>query len=130
MRGWLAMPAEATWLQTLSRHLVETICRQWHPDIADDVARARSRWLIDRADLRNWAGSLASDDGSLIESHGQAIPITDLLIRRADIPADAHDRFDAWLTEEVLDPLKFQAPDVHAWILGAARMIILSIGKD
>src|SRR3546814_13290155 len=49
MRSWLRLPAEAEWLQRLTSVLVDTIGLQWNDTIADDLARASSRWLLARA---------------------------------------------------------------------------------
>src|SRR3546814_7175550 len=78
MRSWLRLPAEAEWLQRLTSVLVDTIGLQWNDTIADDLARARSRWLLARADMRNWSGMITDHDGSAMATYG-------LEIGRADV---------------------------------------------
>src|SRR3546814_6461044 len=82
MRSWRRLPAEAEWLQRLTSVLVDTIGLQWNDTIADDLARARSRWLLARADMRNWSGMITDHDGSAMATYGLAIPVNSLLINR------------------------------------------------
>src|SRR3546814_19377871 len=79
MRSRLRLPAEAEWLQRLTSVLVDTIGLQWNDTIADDLARARSRWLLARADMRNWSGMITDHDGSAMATYGLAIPVNSLL---------------------------------------------------
>src|SRR3546814_4878189 len=85
MRSRLRLPAEAEWLQRLTSVLVDTIGLQWNDTIADDLARARSRWLLARADMRNWSGMITDHDGSAMATYGLAIPVNSLLINRPQI---------------------------------------------
>src|SRR3546814_17825777 len=82
MRSWLRLPAEADWLQRLTSVFGDTIGLQWNDTIADDLARARSRWLLARADMRNWSGMITDHDGSAMAPYGLAIPVNSLLINR------------------------------------------------
>lgn len=125
MRSWLHLPAEAEWLQRLTSALVDTIGLQWADAIPDDLARARSRWLLARADMRGWSAMITDNDGSAMATYGLAIPINSLLINRPQIKPDARDRFDNWMREEVIEPLKHTEPKIHAWLIAHVRQFIL-----
>lgn len=128
MRSWLQLPAEAEWLQRLTAALVDTIGLQWTDTIPDDLARARSRWLLARADMRNWSAMINDNDGSGMATYGLAIPINSLLINRPQIEQGACDRFDSWMHEEVIEQLKYTEPKIHAWLIAHVRQFILMFG--
>ncbi len=130
MRSWLRLPTEAEWLQRLTSVLVDTIGLQWNDTIADDLARARSRWLLARADMRNWSGMITDHDGSAMATYGLAIPVNSLLINRPQIEFSARDRFDSWMREEVLEPLKHTEPRIYAWLIDHVRQFILMFAED
>lgn len=130
MRSWLRLPAEAEWLQRLTSVLVDTIAMQWNGAIADDLARARSRWLLALADMRNWSAMIADHDGSAMATNGLAIPVNSLLINRSQIEFSERDRFDSWMHEEVLEPLKYTEPRIYAWLLDHVRQFILMFAED
>lgn len=129
MRRFLALPEEADYLQSLSRAAVGAVLRQWTAAIPDDLARARSRWLMARADLRDWAGVATDGGGGGLAIHGLAIPVTSLLTHRLDVEAAGRARFDAWLEEEVIGPMRHQDPAGHEWLLQRTREVILAIGE-
>src|SRR3546814_8671193 len=95
---------------------------QWNDTIADDLARAGSRWLLARADMRNWSGMITDHDGSAMATYGLAIPVNSLLINRPQIEFSARDRFDSWMREELLEPLKHTEPRIYAWQIGRAHV--------
>ncbi|MES3055047.1 hypothetical protein O6V14_05335 [Sphingomonas faeni] len=130
MRRYLKLPEEAEYLQVLSRAVIETLILQWTNAIPDDVARARSRWLLARADMRDWVAAMPDGRGDGIASHGQAIPITTLIAHHLDVEGDARGRFDAWLEEEVIGPLRHREPAVHAWLMNQTRAMIVALGED
>ena len=129
MRRFLSLPAEMDFPQSLCRAAAAAILRQWTAAIPDDAARARSRWLLARADVRDWAAAANGDEGTGIAAHGLAIPVSTLLTHRPEVLADARDRYDAWLDEEVLQPLRHQEPTVHAWLMERFREVILAMTR-
>lgn len=128
-RGWLVLMKESPWIFSLLADLGNAIHRQWTDDIADDAARARSRWLLACADLRNWAGCLDGDQTN-IARFGQAIAYARLLMNRVD-PASkaAVERMDAWL-EELLGDLQTEQPDVYDWLVEHVRLSIVAHARD
>ena len=128
-RGWLVLMKESPWIFAMLAELGEAIRSQWTDDISDDAARARSRWLLARADLRNWAGCLEGDQTN-IARYGQAIAYARLLMNRVDpASAKAVERMDAWL-EELLDELSREQPDIHDWLIEHVRLAIVVHAKD
>lgn len=128
MRRFLKLPDEAGYLQALSRAAVQSILRQWTDAIPDDVARARCRWLMARADMRDWVAMIEEGSGGGLALHGLAIPITTLLGLHLEVVRSARPRFGAWLVEDVLAPMKEDEPEAHAWLLEQIRAEILEVG--
>lgn len=129
MRRFLTLPDEAAFLQSLALSAVAAILRQWTAAIPDDVARARSRWLLARADLRDWAAPMVPGGGGGLAETGLTIPLTTLLTHRLDAEASARLRFDVWLEEDVLQPLRYTDPRMHEWLMRNTREMILAIGE-
>lgn len=123
-RGWLVLMHEEPWLFGLMGDLAGAIRSQWQDGIADAVARARSRWLLRCADIRNWAGCLDGDPSN-IARYGLVINFHRVLMNQ-DEPRSrrARKRMDKWLEEEILDDLKRDEPQVHAWLLEHIRVSI------
>lgn len=125
LRGWLNLPREAHWLNKLVSDIVATICTQWRDDVADEIARARSRWLLRCADMRNWAGAISDGDGLNLARFGMAVAINSLLMSRFGVPSkDSAERMDAWLRDEVVTKLQSEEPAIYAWLIDSLRLIV------
>lgn len=127
MHGWLILNKEMTWFENLRNNLVSALVMQWKPEIDDDVARIRSRWIFQLLDLRNWAGSISENDGSGLAQNGFGIACNSLALRDRDIQdAESADRYSRWLKEEVFDTLQFSDPDVYSWLIKSYEQMVLS----
>ena len=124
MRGWLVLPAEAPWLNSLVADVVATIRRQWVDEIPDDQARARSKWLLKIIDLRNWAGEVAGGAAHMAR-YGLATAINSLLLTHSDVSEDGVHRLMKWLREDVLDPLKVDEPATYEGMLETFRAVLV-----
>lgn len=125
LRGWLTLPQEARWLNKLTSDITGAIRAQWSPDISDEDARARSRWLLALADMRNWAGQITTNDGMNMARYGLAVAINSLLLSHYDEDeGDAGDRLGDWLRDEVVARMKIEDPTVYAWLIASLRSIV------
>lgn len=131
MRGWLVLTKEMAWFDKLRNDLVSALLMQWKPGIDDDVARARSRWILRLLDIRNWAGSITENDGSGLAQSGWGIVCNSLALRHLDIEnADASNRYSDWLKEEVFDFLQTSDPEVYEWLIKSLGQMLLSRGDS
>src|SRR3546814_15627313 len=80
--------------------------------------------------MRNWSGMITDHDGSAMATYGLAIPVNSLLINRPQIEFSARDRFDSWMREELLEPLKHTEPRIYAWLIDHVRTFILMFAED
>ncbi|KTE42414.1 HTH domain-containing protein [Sphingopyxis sp. HXXIV] len=128
-RGWLVLMKESPWIFGLLGDLGKAIQSQWTDDISDEVARARSHWLLACADMRNWAGCLDGDQTN-IARYGMAIAYARLLMNRVEPRSEtALARMDAWL-EELLSDLESGQPDIHRWLIEHLRLAITVHARD
>ncbi|HMN53432.1 MAG TPA: hypothetical protein PKC32_04505 [Sphingopyxis sp.] len=128
-RGWLLLMKESPWIFGLLGDLGSAIQSQWTDDIPDELARARSQWLLACADMRNWAGCLEGDQTN-IARFGQAIAYARLLMNRVEPRSEAAlARMDAWL-EELLSDLESEQPDIHRWLIEHLRLAITVHARD
>lgn len=127
MQGWLLLPKEAAWFDKMRNDLVAALVIQWKPEIPDNLARIRSRWILQLLDIRNWAGSITENDGSGLAQSGWGIVCNSLALRNLDIEdADAAERYSQWLQEEVFDVLQSSDPEVYEWLMNSIRQMLLS----
>ena len=127
-RGLLVLSKENPWFARLLGDLARSIQAQWTDEIVDEVARARSHWLLACADMRNWAGCLEGDQSN-IARYGAAITYARLLMNRVEPRTDAAlARMDAWL-EELMTDLHVEQPDIHDWLVEHVRLAIAAHAK-
>lgn len=116
-RGWMVLMDESPWIFRSLMHFSAAIHSQWVDNIADDLGRARSLWLLDCADLRNWAGCLEGDPSN-ISRYGWALVLSRTLMNRVDVAeGEARERMDVWL-EELVEHLAAQEPTTYRWMMG------------
>jgi len=126
MRGWLQWSSEIAWLDQLQKAAVAAIVAQWADDIADADARARSAWLLQRADVRNWARLDGHGDPTGLSISGLAIGLNRLLLAVPDTASAASARrLEDWLETDVIKPLQEDDPDTYAWMVARLRDLIL-----
>lgn len=125
MRGWLKLPEESAWLSNLSTVLLDAIPDQWTPGVDDVLARARSDWLLETSDLRNWAAS-ADGGAEFLARHGFAWQVLKLtLLQRPRPDADTERRYMAWL-QQVYERLKADEPAAYEWLVASLRAFVVN----
>jgi len=125
MGGWLSVPLETHWLDTMVADLVNAVCAQWNDDTPEADARARSEWLLKRADLRNWAGQSDPGADSNMARFGWAVSVNNLLLSYREIKSGAAAaRFEKWL-QELVDDMKGEDPTIYANLVETLRATVL-----
>jgi hypothetical protein len=127
-RGWLQPAIEARWLVDLMGAVETTIKAQWSLDIDDSIARARSNWLLQFLDTRDWSASGVTKPSVDLAYIGYAMGLLRLLF--PTVEGKAGQRFARWLESEVIEPLEYDQPEVHRWLLGYLRDTILRFNED
>lgn len=119
MTDILQVPNEAHWLDWNLAVIVQAIHWQWTSEIPDEVARARSNWLVRLFDFRGWAHRLED-----IDTEERRASQIFLLSRRPPVVQDVGRRHQLWFEQEVLSPIKEYEPRLYTRILAAARLAI------
>lgn len=119
LRGWLRLPKESAWAIQLSAMVIRLITEQWTEDVPDATARARSDWLLERIDHRNWAEMIGHQDGSQMAANGLSWQLVKLMLA-APTDSGARARFDAWLEGHV-EALKSYDRAAYDWMIETLR---------
>lgn len=129
MRGWLQLPKEALWLQTLLRTFLRVLKGLWRSgaDFAD--ARARADWIIEQIDMRGWAHRLAGESGDNMVKTGRGVYVLLLLSPPAETVPEVKKEYWLWLEDRVLDPIKREYPDLYSWIIEWEQRYVANIAE-
>lgn len=105
----LLLPEEANWLTNLVGVLAKAIKAQWRPHIDTETAFARSTWLVQFMDMRDWAMCFRERDGAHLAG---GVPLYLALLARAEDGSTEEDasRYFSWLSEAVFEPIRHANP--------------------
>lgn len=120
LRGWLRLPKESEWAIRLTALVIRLIIEQWSDDVPDATARARSDWLLERIDHRNWAEMIGHQDGSALAAYGWSWQLVRLMLAAPGKGSDARARFDTWLEGHV-EAVKAHDRVAYEWMLDTLR---------
>lgn len=127
LKGWLAPLAEARYLITLQEALVTALIAQWNADIDDVAARARSTWLMQLLDTRDWSESVVRAELGGLARQGLLLDLARLVTAAISLKRDPAKRFSAWLEETVFEPLWAAEPALKPRFLTYIKGMIDSL---
>ena len=130
LRGWFDRKADTKWLLGVNHALSEAIAAQWNDDIADETARARSNWVLQLCDMRDWADSIVDRRIDELASHGINLNLGKLCLIGFRLGGDAATRFAAWLEQDVLQPIWLCEPHLRAPFLAQFRAMMTSMADE
>lgn len=125
MGGWLRLPQEIDWVMGQSSMLLDLIAEQWGADLDDETSRARSDWLLDRSDVRNWVGAIGDHDGADMAAYGRVWQLVKLML--APIVSEevsVNERYALWLESKVV-AVQQTEPATYDWILKSLRQLVI-----
>lgn len=126
MRGWLQLPDEFGFLQRLHNAIIEAILLQWEAGKSWDGAGARSAWLLNIVDQRDWASVPLGLEPGFLARYGHAHLINRLLLGGPPHAVRRHrDGLDAWLEAAVIRPLREIDADAFAWMINYLRDLVI-----
>lgn len=123
-RGWLQLPAEAGWLHSVTNAATDAIKDQWRDDVPDELARARSSWLAELYDIRDWSATGVQTPGLGLSRDGLPIMLTKLATIYRDILKTRRTAYAAWLSEAVIEPLRELEPATYDRFLELLRELL------
>ncbi|UPK18888.1 hypothetical protein [Bradyrhizobium sp. 131] len=125
MSTGLILPAENTWFEGLLRAIIGTLKSQWHEGSVEEVAVARSNWLLSRLDIRHWAHRFKIDGHPEAAQARYRAQIISLALLHEPVPTAVKQKYWAWLEDKVLTPIQNEERDLFADILSQLRSLVL-----
>lgn len=109
--GLIQLPRDAQWLHETIKKIAKAIRAQWSADIPLELSRARSCWLYELMDYREWAQAhQVRGDGGMAYL-GEVLKVNSMLIAPEFLSDEQKEAYKTWLDEFVLAPLK----DIDPW---------------
>lgn len=120
----LQVPGEEHWLLSAMQAIREAMRRQWDDEVPDELAAARTEWLLGLHDLRAWSHRLAGDfDGERVFSlYVQPLLLAITCVER--LPAA--ERYQRWVNEKLLPRLLETEPKLYRALTAAAEKLVES----
>jgi hypothetical protein len=137
MSTGLLLPAENTWFEGFLRAIIGTLKSQWREGSIEEVAAARSNWLLSQLDIRYWSHRFKIDSHPEATQARYRAQILSLALPHESVPAANRQKYWAWLEDKLLTPIKNEERDLFASILDQVRSLVvegteqgLSIGEE
>ncbi|MEZ5938621.1 MAG: hypothetical protein R3C52_10435 [Hyphomonadaceae bacterium] len=121
MTDALQHPSESNWIDSMLREFVDVIRAQWTDEVPDDVARARSNWMLRQFDLRGWAHRNGQDKRSPLDRYRAQVGMLLMLPKSS---AAAKKRYWEWLDDAVLVRLEEEQPDEYQKLIDMLEEVI------
>jgi len=126
MTDTLQLPAEALWIDDLTRELLSALRAQWTEVIKDSDARARSAWALGLLDARGWAHRSVSIGIDVAERYRAEVM---MLLMLPSSEATTRERYWQWLEDVVLGDFKTEQPDSYRQLVANVEGLIDSSVK-
>ena len=128
MSDWFKMPEEADWLTGIFATIRTAIWKQWNGTNNFDLAAARSTWLIDLFDFRDWVRFRPYEPKTI--NSLVAMQIFLLIGWNEVATGKSRDAFLHWLDTAIVAVLMDQNPLAYAELVRLTRETILDIMKE
>lgn len=115
MSGWLQLPKEWFWVAMSLGVFVRVLKGLWTAD--SDIASARSDWIIDRVNIKNWIQHLFREDVNGITGSGLNMQLAAMLFPPDNASMQAEKKYFIWFQSRILSPLKEQLPDLYSSVV-------------
>ena len=128
--GLVQLPRDVQWLHETMKMIAEAIRTQWSADIPLELSHARSCWLYELMDYREWAQAhqIRGDGG--MAYLGEVLKVNSMLIAPESLSNEQKEGYKAWLDEFVLGPLR----DIDPWsfknVIDSMKQQVKSISKQ
>ena len=121
------MPVESVWADILMKELLVALRAQWHDDIDDDPARARSAWILDLLDTRGWAHRAAPNTPDITERYRAEMLV---LLMNTEASFEARKRYWKWLDDAALLEFKNENPGSYRELVKSVEGVIMNRLSD
>jgi len=122
----LQLPNEGPWFDNVMRAVLEVMRTQWNASVDDDTSRARSNWLLEQVDIRQWAPHYRIEGHPDISDLRFRAQILAFSMLTTSVPEDVRNRYWQWVEDTVLEKVKREQPDVFADVVRQLKSIIIN----
>ena len=129
MSNGLQLPKESIWLDNIMRTFTEAIKSQWHADMDEQVARARSDWLLEQLDIRQWSHRYKVDghpEVAEIRFRGQ---ILSLALLNTPTPRAVKVRYWQWFDDALLKRVQEEQRELYDALVQQVRATIIDASE-
>jgi hypothetical protein len=123
MTDALQLPDESVWMDGWLRDLIAAIRSQWSDEISDEMARARSTWLLEMMDVRTWSHRTPANTVTAQVRFRAQIAL--LLMLPNNPTRSVRARYWDWLEKALLGRFREEQPDEYAQVVKQVEHIIL-----
>jgi TPR-GreAB-C-PIN type conflict system protein len=120
------LPTEATFLHRSLSAYAKAIKATWESVTERPEAEARADYLLEQANVRNWAASAPAGGARGLAMYAYA----SYALRMASPPLKVDNRVRAayydWITDKLFKPLKEYDPELYQWVVARSRDLVVS----
>jgi len=127
MTSFLQLPKEAPWVTGLMQAFTHTLRAQWHREMDEATARARSDWLIELLDVRKWAHRIQSGHGLGMVEQNYGAQIMSLLYAPSNLTPETKAKYWQWIDYRILIRIREENPEIYSWLVKRTKEVIAHI---
>jgi hypothetical protein len=120
----LQLPKEAVWLDTITFAFVETIKAQWPDDVDEAIAIARSNWLLEQFDIRQWAARYLDPEQPNAMDTRYRGQVLSLAMLNTGVKIETKQRYWRWFESALLKRIREEQRELYADIIAQVRSAI------
>jgi len=124
MSNGLQWPKERVWLDNVIIAFVEAIKAQWHEGMDEAATRARSDWLVEQFDIRQWAHRYTTGEQPDVASERYRGQVLSLAMLNTGVSLEIKQKYWQWFEETVLERIREEQQDLYNDIIKQVRSII------
>lgn len=119
--GVVKLPKDGIWLIDSIKKVCSALISQWAGELPEETSIAKSNWLYELLDMREWAQSHSERIEGGIATSSEALKVYSLIISTGNLPNDKQSSFKKWLENYILNPLKTSDPYSYNLLLQSAK---------
>jgi hypothetical protein len=124
MSDGLQLPKENIWLGNVFRSFIETIKSQWHATMDEKSAQARSNWLFEQTDIRQWSNRYKIDGHPVRGDVRYGAQILSLAMTTTSVPMSVRVQYWKWLEDAVLKRVQDEQRELYDRVVQHIRTLM------
>lgn len=125
MSSGLQLPNELVWLDSTTIAFIEAIKAQWYDGVDEESARARSNWLLEQFDVRQWSHRFTPKEQSNIAVIRYRAHVLLLAVLNTNVAKQTRQIYWRWFEAAILDRIREEERGIYDELISRARSIIM-----